>query len=109
MSEMGTFRLVIVTAYGVEEAERIARKVVEKRLAGCVNIIPKIRSIYRWQGNVEEDREAMLLIKTDAKHLPKLKKRIKKMHSYDVPEILVFDIDDGDEDYLKWLKSSFFA
>ena len=106
---MNTFKMLLVTASGVEEAERIARKVVEKRLAGCVNIIPKIRSIYRWQGKVQEDREAMLLIKTDAKHLKKLKKRIKKIHSYDVPEILVFTIDEGDDDYLKWLKSSLFA
>ncbi|WP_201352989.1 divalent-cation tolerance protein CutA [Hydrogenimonas urashimensis] len=97
------FRLVVVTASDTAEAERIARKIVKKRLAACVNIVPKVRSIYRWKGEVQEDRETLMLIKTDRRVLAKLKKLIRKMHSYDLPEILAFKIDGGDRDYLAWL------
>ena len=102
----GEYRLVVTTTANVEEAERIARRLVEKRLAACVNIVPKIRSVYRWQGRVEVDREALLLVKTTAKRIEKIKKRIRKLHSYEVPEILVFDIADGDDAYLQWLDSA---
>ena len=102
----GDYRLVVTTAGNIDEAERIARKLVEKRLAACVNIVPKIRSVYRWQGRVEVDREALLLVKTTAKRIEKIKKRIRKLHSYEVPEILVFDIADGDDAYLRWLDSA---
>jgi periplasmic divalent cation tolerance protein len=100
---MSKFRLVLVTTHGIDEAERIAHKIVEKRLAACVNILPKVRSIYRWQNDIQEDREALMLIKTDAKHLSKLEKQIRKMHSYDVPEFLVVNIDGGSDTYLDWL------
>ena len=103
---MNEFCLVLVTAPTTEEAETIAGKIVEKELAACVNIVPKIRSIYRWQGEVQEDREVLMLIKTSARHLEKLKKRILKMHSYDIPEFLVFNVDEGDEAYLKWMGST---
>ncbi len=66
---------------------------------------PKIRSIYQWEGKVEQSRETLMLIKTTKTKLEKLQKRIKKMHSYEVPEILVFKIDDGDESYLQWIDS----
>ncbi len=105
---MHRFKLVVATAPNAEEAEALAKDVVGKKLAGCVNIVPKIRSVYRWRDKVEVDREALMLIKTDAKHLEKLRKRLKKLHSYEVPEILVFDIDEGDADYLKWLKGTLF-
>ena len=102
----GDYRLVVTTAGNIDEAERIARRLVEKRLAACVNIVPKIRSVYRWQGRVEVDREALLLVKTTAKRIEKIKKRIRKLHSYEVPEILVFEIADGDDAYLRWLDSA---
>ncbi len=85
------------------EAERIAKKVVEKRLAACVNIIPKVRSVYRWEGEVMVEKEALLIVKTTKKSLPKLEKAVKKLHSYEVPEFIAVKIDEGSDDYLKWL------
>ena len=102
---MSRYRLVLVTAPNAAEAERIAQKVVQKGLAACVNIVPKLLSIYRWEGNVERDMETLLVIKSTKKVLPKLKKKIKKMHSYKVPEILVLKVDDGDREYLDWIDS----
>ena len=102
---MSRYRLVLVTAPNAAEAERIAQKVVQKGLAACVNIVPKLLSIYRWEGNIERDMETLLVIKSTKKALPKLKKKIKKMHSYKVPEILVLKVDDGDREYLDWIDS----
>ncbi len=102
---MSRYRVVLVTAPNTAEAERIAQKVVQKGLAACVNIVPKLLSIYRWEGNVERDMETLLVIKSTKKALPKLKKRIKKMHSYKVPEILVLKVDEGDREYLEWIDS----
>ena len=102
---MSRYRVVLVTAPNAAEAERIAQKVVQKGLAACVNIVPKLLSIYRWEGNVERDMETLLVIKSTKKALPKLKKRIKKMHSYKVPEILVLKVDEGDREYLEWIDS----
>ncbi|WP_456404980.1 divalent-cation tolerance protein CutA [Hydrogenimonas sp.] len=100
---MSKFRLVLVTASSMAEAERIAKKVVEKRLAACVNIIPKVRSVYRWEGEVMVEKEALLIVKTTKKSLPKLEKAVKKLHSYEVPEFIAVKIDEGSDDYLKWL------
>jgi len=97
--------MVIVTTSKLGEAEQIADKIVEKSLATCVNIVPKIRSIYRWEGKVEHSRETLMLIKTVDSKVKKLKKQIKKLHSYDVPEIIVLKIDDGDDNYLDWIDS----
>lgn len=103
---MSKYRLVLVTASTVAEAERIAKKVVQKRLAACVNIIPKLRSIYRWEGEVVTESETLMFIKTTKKALPNLEKKIKKLHSYEVPEFIVLKIDDGSDDYLEWVGKS---
>ena len=97
------YRLVLVTAPNTAEAERIAESLVKKSLAACVNIVPKIMSIYRWEGEIERSKEALMVIKTKKSKLDALKKRVKKLHSYDVPEIVVLKIEEGDTGYLHWI------
>lgn len=99
------FIVVFVTTGSQNEAEKIATTLVEEKLIGCANIIPKVTSIYRWEGKVEKDAEALMIIKTRQSLLGKLVKRVKELHSYDVPEVIAMPIDDGNEDYLSWLES----
>jgi len=99
-----TARIVLVTCGNLIEARRIAGKVVRKRLAACATIIlGPVQSVYRWKGKVENAREQLLLIKTVEKQLPALEAEIKRLHSYDVPEILALPVLWGSADYLKWL------
>ena len=106
MKEAGSFRLVLVTAGSEEEAAKIARALVEERLAACANIVPKIRSVNRWQGKIEDDAEALLLIKTAEALLPALEARVRELHSYDVPEVIALRLDQGSGPYLDWLAES---
>ncbi len=106
MKDGGAFRLVLVTAGSEEEAAKIARALVEERLAACVNIVPKIRSVYRWGGKIEDDAEALLLIKTSETSLPALEERVRALHSYDVPEVIAIKLDRGSQPYLDWLGES---
>ena len=99
--------LVLVTCASAEEARRIARAVVEARLAACVNILPAaVTSIYRWNGKVESARERLLLIKTSRKRLARLQAAVKRLHSYDVPEFIALPITAGSHAYLTWLEES---
>ncbi len=97
------FVVVFVTAGSADEAQRIGRALVEERLAGCVNVLGPIRSIYRWQETVEEADEHLLVAKARATDLPALDERVRALHSYDVPEILAVAVAGGSEDYLAWL------
>ena len=99
-------RLVLTTASSQEEARRIANALVERRLAACVNIIPQIDSIYRWKEKVEEAQEYLLLIKTTASAVEGLRDAIQELHSYEVPECIVFPIESGSEKYLNWIDES---
>ena len=99
-------RIVLTTTANLEEAERLARTLVEERLAACATLIPNIRSIYRWQGKVEDSTETMLLIKTGVEQLATLEARILALHSYETPEFLVLGVDAGSAGYLDWLMSS---
>ena len=103
---MTEHRLVLTTAGSHEEAQRIARTLVERRLAACINIVPQIESIYRWQGKVEEAQEWLLLIKTTAAKFESVRDAIKKLHSYEVPECICLNIEDGSAEYLKWITDS---
>lgn len=98
--------VVLVTCANDKEAKRIARAVVEERLAACVNILPgAVESIYRWKGKVESAREKLLVIKTSKKSLAKLEAAVKRLHSYDVPEFVALSIGAGARAYLAWLGS----
>jgi periplasmic divalent cation tolerance protein len=95
-----------VTASDEEEASKIARALVEERLAGCVNIIKDIRSIYSWHGKIEDEKEVFMVVKTQKPLFDSLMKRVKELHSYTVPEIIALPIIQGSEDYLKWLNEA---
>ncbi len=96
--------VVLITASAEEEAVKIARALVEDRLAACVNIVKSIRSIYRWEGKIEDDQEVLMLAKTTQALFPTLEKRVKELHSYTVPEIIAVPIIHGSENYLAWLR-----
>lgn len=99
-------RIALSTAGTREEAEKIARFLVENRLAACVNLVDSIHSIYRWKGQVEESQEVLLIIKTEASSIEPVHEAIRKLHSYDLPEFLVLSPEGGGEEYLKWIASS---
>ena len=95
--------LVFITTSNEEEAAKIAHSLVEKRLAGCVNIIRNLRSIYRWKGKVEDDAEVLMIAKTKRRLFDQLMHKVKELHSYAVPEIIAIPFTEGSEDYLDWL------
>jgi periplasmic divalent cation tolerance protein len=99
-------RMVLTTAGSREEAERLAKTLVEERLAGCVSLIPGVESVYRWKGEVESATETMLLIKTGAEQVAALEARLLALHSYDTPEFLVLKVEAGSRAYLDWLAGS---
>jgi periplasmic divalent cation tolerance protein len=99
-------RIALSTAGSEEEAQKIARHLVEHQLAACVNIVPRIESIYRWQGKVGTSPEWLLLIKTTAERFPAVRDAIRELHSYDLPECIAISIDDGSPEYLDWLAHS---
>lgn len=98
-----TARLVLTTAASPEEAARIGRTLVEERLAACATLIPGVRSIFHWKGAVEESVETLLLIKTGLEQIPALDTRLHELHSYEIPEFLVLEVDSGSQRYLAWL------
>ena len=104
--EAGTFVVVLVTTGSAEEGRRIGRAMVEERLAACVNVVGPIRSIYRWEGAVEEADEHLLVIKARAADVPALTARVRVLHSYDVPEVVALPLTGGSEAYLAWLAAA---
>jgi periplasmic divalent cation tolerance protein len=104
--EMERFLLVLTTAGSEEQAAEIARGLVERRLAACVNIVSTGCSIYRWKGKIEEEEERLLIVKTSERLFESVRAAIRELHSYDVPEVLGIPIRHGDPEYLKWLGES---
>jgi len=99
--------VVLVTCGSAEEARKIARALVEHRLAACVSILASpVQSVYRWKGSVESAKEFLLLIKTTKARFPRLKTEVKRLHSYDVPEIIALPIAFGASNYLAWVSES---
>ena len=99
-------RIVLTTVSSPEEADQLARTLVEERLAACATLLPPVRSIYRWQGAVETATETLLLLKTAAEHLPALEARLHALHSYQTPEFLVLCVEAGSPGYLDWLTAN---
>ena len=95
--------VVLSTCASPEEAERIARALVEKRLAACVNVLPGNRSVYRWKGAVEDASEVLLVIKSSRALFAQLRGELEKLHSYEVPEVIALPVVDGSERYLGWM------
>ena len=100
---MKAFIMVYVTVSSSDEGKRIAKALVEERLAACVNQLPGVRSTYRWQGKIEEGGEELLIIKTSKDLFAALQKRVCELHSYAVPEVIAVPVTAGSEPYLQWL------
>lgn len=98
--------VVYITAPNEDEAANIAKALVASRLAACVNIVKNIRSIYSWQGKVEDDSEVLMIVKTRKALFDKLSNTVINLHSYDVPEVIAIPIIDGSANYLTWLRES---
>lgn len=99
--------IVVVTSVGTEDqANLIARELVRGRLAACVNILHGVRSVYRWQGQICEDSELLLVVKTTEEEFDGVAEAIQELHSYELPEILAFQVTRGETDFLQWIAGS---
>ena len=98
--------IVLTTIDSAEQAQGIDRTLVAERLAACVNLLPEMTSVYRWEGAVQEDRERQLVIKTTREKVDGLRARLHELHPYDVPEFLVLSIESGSAAYLHWMSDS---
>jgi periplasmic divalent cation tolerance protein len=105
---MARFILVLTTCGSKSEAAKIARSLVESRLAACVNIVTApVESIYRWKGRTESTKEFLLVIKSTHSRFAAVRREIERLHSYDVPEVIAMPIFKGSPKYLRWLEESF--
>ncbi|HEY6291570.1 MAG TPA: divalent-cation tolerance protein CutA [Terriglobia bacterium] len=98
--------VVLVTTGSLKEARKVARGLVEARLAACVNVLPPVESVYHWQGKIQNGSERLLVIKTSREVFPEVLSNIRKLHSYATPEIICLPIIDGSRDYLDWIAQS---
>ncbi len=99
------FSIVYITAGDMDEARKIARVLVEERLAACANIFP-VTSIFRWKGKIEESSEFGIIVKTKTAKVREIEEKVKEIHSYEVPCVVSFRMDKGSSDYLKWIEDS---
>lgn len=105
MTTAADFRLCYLTAPNEKVAEEVARALLTDRLVACVNIVPKIRSFYWWNGAISTDEECVLFAKTRAALVPEVLARIKTMHPYEIPAFVSLAVDDGNPEFLKWIAS----
>jgi len=96
-------RIVLTTLDDLDKAKQLGRKLVEQRLAACVNLVERVHSIYRWQGHVESADEILLIIKTSAERIPALRAAMERLHPYELPEFLILEVSGGSEAYMAWL------
>lgn len=101
-----TYTVIFITTANKKEAGRIARHLIKNRLAACVNIVDNIKSIFWWKGKIDKAKEVLLIIKTKKRLIDKLIKKVKSLHSYEVPEIIVLPIIAGNKKYLDWINGS---
>jgi periplasmic divalent cation tolerance protein len=100
--------VVLVTAPSAEKAAEIARTLVEEKLAACGNVVPGVRSIYRWEGKICDDAEALLILKIPAKRLTEVADRVVALHPYEVPEVVALRVEGGNERYIDWIVQSMY-
>jgi len=105
-SIMTNKKLVLTTAGSSEEARKLARTLLERKLVACVNILPQVQSIYRWQDAIEESEEWLLLIKTTEQAVERVRQTICELHSYELPECISIAIEAGSPDYLDWIEAA---
>jgi periplasmic divalent cation tolerance protein len=98
--------LVLTTAGSPEEAKKMAHALVERRLAACVNIVPRIESVYRWKEQVESAEEWLLVIKTRASSFERVRDAVQELHSYELPECVMLEVSAGSNEYLKWIEEN---
>jgi len=96
--------LVYITAASMEEGNKIAKHLVENKLAACCNIVPEIRSIYKWEGKICDDKEVLIIVKSVKNSFYYIVEEVRKIHSYSVPKIICVDITDGFSDYMNWIE-----
>jgi len=96
--------VVLVTAGSEEDAARIGRALVEERLVACANLVRSIRSIYRWEGRISDEEEHLLVLKTRRARFADVERRVRELHSYEVPEVIALDVTAGSEPYLEWIR-----
>ncbi len=101
---MTDYGVIFITAASREEAEKIASALVEQKLVACVNILPGITSVFWWEGNLCKEQEVFMMAKTEMKRFPQVAETVKKLHSYQVPEIIMLPIVQGSADYLQWIQ-----
>ncbi|HXG27828.1 MAG TPA: divalent-cation tolerance protein CutA [Nevskiales bacterium] len=106
MNSSTDIRLLYCTCPDADTAQRIARALVEQRLAACVNIIPGLRSIYRWKGEVQDDAECLLLIKTRDLQVPAVTDAVRSLHPYELPEVIAVPVVAGLAPYLDWVRDN---
>ena len=102
--DKNNFILVITTVSSETEAKKLGQALIENKLAACVNILPSITSIFRWEGKISAETELIIIAKSHQKLFPMIKEMILSIHSYDVPEIISLPISSGSEEYLKWIE-----
>ncbi|HEY49148.1 MAG TPA: divalent-cation tolerance protein CutA [Dehalococcoidia bacterium] len=101
--EKAGYLVILITAGSHDEARKIADALVSQRKAACVNIVPRVNSLFWWENKLEEDEESLLLVKTRAELFPEVMNLVREIHSYEVPEIIALPVIEGNPDYLAWL------